>query len=205
MRMRPLSTGLAGLTVCFAGVAAVTAQDHPTCVAIAEQLPADREALFQTKIEPPATVTIVGEVLKPCTVAFWEGMTLGDLITQAGRLNRSANLTIEVYRVIRTADGKRMVIPEIHSIRVDSTYLVNRVAGRIYAAYIPGFTYMVDRAMAFKLSAYDRVVVLALRPTSYFLLPKHFPHHLIRLIPPEPSSAQVGQEAAAFRFGGQVT
>ena len=205
MRMRPLSTGLAGLTVCFAGVAAITAQDHPTCVAIAEQLPAAREALFQTKIEPPATVTIVGEVLKPCTVAFWEGMTLGDLITQAGRLNRSANLTIEVYRVIRTADGKRLVIPEIHSIRVDSTYLVNRVAGRIYAAYIPGFTYMVDRAMAFKLSAYDRVVVGALRPTSYFLLPKHFPHYLIRLIPPEPSSAQVGQEAAAFRFGGQVT
>ena len=213
MRMRPLSTGLAGLTVCFAGVAAITAQDHPTCVAIAEQLPAAREALFQTKIEPPATVTIVGEVLDPCTAAFWEGMTLGDLITQAGRLNQTANLTLEVYRVIRTADGKRLVIPEIHSIRVDSTYLVNHVAGRIYAAYIPGFTYMVDRAMAFKLSAYDRVVVLALRPTPHSLLPippgggrrEEGPHHLIRLIPPEPSSAQVGQEAAAFRFGGQVT
>ena len=172
MRMRPLSTGLAGLTVCFAGVAAITAQDRPACVVIAEQSPAAREALLQTKIEPPATVTIVGEVLEPCTVAFWEGMTLGDLITQAGRLRRTANLTLEVYRVIRTADGKRLVIPEIHSIRVDSTYLVNRVAGRIYAAYIPGFTYMVDSAMAFKLSAYDRVVVLALRPTPYSPLPR---------------------------------
>ena len=164
MRMQPLSTALAGLAVCFVGVAAVTAQDHPRCMAIAEQSPAAKEALYQTKIEPPATVTIVGEVREPCTVAFWEGMTLSDLITQAGRLRRTANLTLEVYRVIRTADGERLVIPEIHSIRVDSTYLVNSVAGRIYASYIPGFTYMVDRAMAFKLSAYDRVVVGALPP-----------------------------------------
>lgn len=234
MRMRPLSTALAGLTVCFAGVAAITAQDHPPCVAIAEQSPAAKEALHQAKLvgnrirrsgftpyemrwrlvelgyhpstldpywhpncglvpvatdtvrmalealglldasalsveraafEAPPTVTIAGEVREPGTVAFREGMTLSDLITQAGRLRRTANLTLEVYRVIRTADGERLVIPEIHSIRVDSTYLVNRVAGRIYASYIPGFTYMVDRAMAFKLSAYDRVVVGALPPT----------------------------------------
>jgi hypothetical protein len=64
--------------------------------------------------------------------------------------------------VIRTADGERLVVPEIHSIRVDSTYLANRDAGRRYAAHIPGFTYMVDRAVAFKLRPYDRVVVLAL-------------------------------------------
>ena len=164
MRMQPLSIPLASLAVCFVGVAAITAQDHPRCVAIAEQSPAARGALYQTKVEPPATVTIVGEVGEPCTVAFWEGMTLSDLITQAGRLRRTANLTLEVYRVIRTVGGERLVIPEIHSIRVDSTYLVNRVAGRIYASYIPGFTYMVDRAMAFKLSAYDRVVVRALPP-----------------------------------------
>ena len=93
MRMQPLSIPLASLAVCFVGVAAITAQDHPRCVAIAEQSPAARGALYQTKVEPPATVTIVGEVGEPCTVAFWEGMTLSDLITQAGRLNRTANLT----------------------------------------------------------------------------------------------------------------
>ena len=61
--------------------------------------------------------------------------------------------------MIKTADGERLVIPEIHSIRVNSTYLVNCVGGRIYQAYIPGFTYMVNRAAAFKLRPYDRVVV----------------------------------------------
>ncbi len=50
MHMRPLSTGLAGLTLCFAGVAAIAAQDHPPCVAIAEQSPAAKEALDQTKL-----------------------------------------------------------------------------------------------------------------------------------------------------------
>ncbi len=231
MRMRPLSTALAGLTVCFGGVAAVTAQAPPPCVATAEQSPAAKEALLEAQLvrsrirrsgltpdemrwrlvelgyhpstldpylnpncglvplttvtvvpalealglldasaldgEPaafdaPTTVTIAGEVGEPGTVAFREGMTLSDLITQAGRLRRTANLTLEVYRVFRTANGERLVIPEIHSIRVDSTYLVNRVAGRIYAAYIPGFSYLVDRAAAFKLRPYDRVVVLAL-------------------------------------------
>ncbi len=231
MRMRLLSTALAGLTVCFAGVAGVTAQDHPPCVAIAEQSPAAKEAWHQANLvrsrirrsgftpdemrwrlvelgyrpstldphlnpncglvplaadtlrlalealglldgsaldvepaafEAPSTVTIAGEVREPGTVAFREGMTLSDLITQAGRLRRTADLTLEVYRVFRTANGERLVIPEIHSIRVDSTYLVNRVAGRIYAAYIPGFSYLVDRAAAFKLRPYDRVVVLAL-------------------------------------------
>ena len=162
MRIRPLSTVLAGLAVCFAGVAEITAQYHPPCVAIAEQSPAAQEALRQAKVVLPLTVTIAGEVGVPCTVAFREGMTLSDLITQAGRLRQTANLTLEVYRVIRTADGERLVFPEIHSIRVDSTYLVNRDAGRIYASYIPGFTYMVDRASAFKLRPYDRVAVVAL-------------------------------------------
>ncbi len=50
MRMRPLSTALAGLTVCFAGVAAVTAQDHSPCVATAEQSPAAKEASHQAKL-----------------------------------------------------------------------------------------------------------------------------------------------------------
>jgi protein involved in polysaccharide export with SLBB domain len=133
-------------------------------VAIADQWPAAQEDSDQTAIVPlpPPTVTIAGEVREPGTVAFWEGMTLSDLITQAGRLNRTANLTLDVHRVIRTAGGERLVIPDIHSIRVDSTYLVNRVAGRIYASYIPGFTYMVDRASAFKLRPCDRVVVGAL-------------------------------------------
>ena len=231
MRTRPLLTALAGLTVCFAGVAAITAQDHPPCVPIAEQSPAAKEASDQTKLvrsrirrsgftpdeirlrlvksgyhpstldpywnpncglvplatdtvrlalealglvdapaldaepaafEAPRTVTIAGEVREPGTVAFREGMTLSDLIRQAGGLKRTAKLTLEVHRVIRTADGERLVVPEIHSIRVDSTYLANRDAGRIYAAHIPRFTYMVDRAAAFKLRPYDRVVVLAL-------------------------------------------
>ena len=162
MRTRPLLTALAGLTVCFAGVAAITAQDQPPCVAIAEQSPAAKEALDQTKLVPPSTVTITGEVREPCTVAFREGMTLSDLIRQAGGLKRTAKLTLEVHRVIRTADGERMVVPEIHSIRVDSIYLANRDAGRINAAHVPAFTYMVDRAAAFKLRPYDRVVVLTL-------------------------------------------
>ncbi len=231
MGMRPLLTALAGLTVCFAGVAAITAQDHAPCAAIAEQAPAATEALHQTKLvrsrirrsgftrdeirlrlvesgyhpstldsylnpncglvplatdtvrlalealslvdasaldvepaafEAPPTVTIAGEVREPGTVAFREGMTLSDLIRQAGGLKRTAKLTLEVHRVIRTADGERLLVPEIHSIRVDSIYLANRDAGRINAAHVPAFTYMVDRAAAFKLRPYDRVVVITL-------------------------------------------
>ncbi len=200
MRMRPLSTALAGLTVCLAGVAAIAAQDHPQCAAIAEQSPVAKEALHQAKLartpncglvplatdtvrlafealclldasapdvepaafEPPPIVAIAGDVREPGTVAFREGMTLSDLITQAGGLKQTARLTLEVHRVIRTADGEHLVFPEIHSIKVDSGYLANRNAGRIYAAHIPGFTYTVDRAAAFKLRPCDRVVVLAL-------------------------------------------
>ena len=104
-------------------------------------------------------VTIAGEVQRPLSVEFREGMTLGDLITEAGRLKQTADLTVEVYRVMRSVDGERQPIPEIHSIRVDSAYLVNHDAKRLYAKHIAGFTYLVDRAAAFKLMPYDRVVV----------------------------------------------
>jgi len=106
-----------------------------------------------------ASVTIAGDVPEPLTVAYRQGMTLGDLITEAGRLRQTADLTVEVYRVMRSVDGERLPIPEIHSIRVDSAYLVNRDAKRLYAKRIAGFTYLVDRAAAFKLMPYDRVVV----------------------------------------------
>ncbi len=109
--------------------------------------------------ESRGEVTIAGEVGRPSNVPFREGMTLGDLITEAGRLRQTADLTVEVYRVMRSVDGERQPIPEIHSIRVDSAYLVNYDAKRLYAKQIAGFTYLVDRAAAFKLMPYDRVVV----------------------------------------------
>jgi protein involved in polysaccharide export with SLBB domain len=104
-------------------------------------------------------VTISGEVGRPGNVPFREGMSLGDLITEVGRLKPTADLTVEIYRVMKSVDGERQPIPEIHSIRVDSAYLVNRDANRLYAKHIAGFTYLVDRAAAFKLMPYDRVVV----------------------------------------------
>ena len=103
-------------------------------------------------------VTIAGEVQRPVAVEFREGMTLGDLITAAGRLKRTADITLEVYRVMGAASQELFAIPEIHSIRVDSAYLVGHDPNRIYANHIPGFTYIVDRAAAFKLMPYDRVV-----------------------------------------------
>ena len=63
---------------------------------------------------------------------------------------------------MRRASRERLVVPEIHSIRVDSAYLVDHDANRIYAKHIAGFTYLIDRAAAFKLKPYDRVVVKAL-------------------------------------------
>ena len=104
-------------------------------------------------------VTIAGEVGRPGNVPFREGMTLGDLITEVGRLKPTADLTVEIYRVMRSVDGERQPIPEIHSIRVDSAYLVNRDANRLYAKHIAGFTHLVDRAAALKLMPWDRVVV----------------------------------------------
>ncbi len=119
-------------------------------------------------------VTIVGEVGRPSNVPFREGMTLGDLINEAGRLKQTADLTIEIYRVMRSVDGERQPIPEIHSIRVDSAYLVNHDAKRLYAKQIAGFTYLVDRAAAFKLMPYDRVVVRT--PPRARLRPPPPPH-----------------------------
>ena len=58
------------------------------------------------------------------------------------------------------ATGQKLLeVPEIHSIRVDSAYLVGHDANRIYAKHIAGFTYLIDRAAAFKLKPYYRVVV----------------------------------------------
>ncbi len=110
-------------------------------------------------VEPMQSVTIAGEVEQPGSVPFHEGMTLGDLIRDAGSLKPTADLTLEVYRVMRAASRDLLFIPEIHSIRVDSAYLVDHDARRIYAKHIAGFTYLVDRAAAFKLKPYDRVVV----------------------------------------------
>ncbi len=121
-------------------------------------------------------VTIVGEVGRPGNVPFRKGMTLGDLITEAGRLKQTADLTVEVYRVMRSVDGERQPIPEIHSIRVDSAYLVNHDAKRLYARHIAGFTHLVDRAAAFKLMPYDRVVVKMLHRRSTRPSPHPSPH-----------------------------
>ncbi len=82
-----------------------------------------------------------------------------DLIGHAGRLKRTANLTLEVYRVLKNGGDSPLAVPEIHSIRVDSAYLRDRNADKIYSSYIPGFTVFLDRAVAFKLRPYDRVVV----------------------------------------------
>ncbi len=119
-----------------------------------------RESAF---VQLASNVTIAGEVQQPGDVVFREGMTLGDLIRDAGSLMPTADLTLEVYRVMRRASRERLVVPEIHSIRVDSAYLVDHDANRIYAKHIAGFTYLIDRAAAFKLKPYDRVVVKALR------------------------------------------
>ena len=110
-------------------------------------------------VDPMQSVTIAGEVEQPGSVPFIEGMTLGDLIRDAGSLKPTADLTLEVYRVMRAASRNHLVIPEIHSIHIDSAYLVDHDARRIYAKHIAGFTYFVDRAAAFKLMPYDRVVV----------------------------------------------
>ncbi len=119
-------------------------------------------------VEPMQSVTIAGEVEQPGSVPFHEAMTLGDLIMDAGSLKPTADLTLEVYRVMRTASRDLLVIPEIHSIRVDSAYLVDHDAKRIYAKHIAGFTYFVDRAAAFKLRPYDRVVVKTLPRARLF-------------------------------------
>ncbi len=115
-------------------------------------------------VEPMQSVTIEGEVEQPSSVPFHEGMTLGDLIREAGSLKPTADLTLEVYRVMRTTSRDLLVVPEIHSIRVDSAYLVNHDARRLYARHIAGFTYLRDHATVFKLQPYDRVVANTLRP-----------------------------------------
>ena len=130
----------------------------------------DPSAVVETAfVEPMQSVNIAGEVEQPGSVPFHEGMTLGDLIRDAGSLKPTADLTLEVYRVMRAASRDLLVIPEIHSIRVDSTYLVDHDARRIYAKHIAGFTYFVDRAAAFKLKPHDRVVAKTMPRARLFL------------------------------------
>ena len=123
-------------------------------------------------------------------------MTLGDLITAAGRLKRTADITLEVYRVMRAPSQEPLAIPEIHSIRVDSAYLVGHDPNRIYANnYIPGFTYLVDRAAAFKLMPYDRVVVNMDESTRFAVAR----HGSSSTRPPRCGSSSTARASAATR------
>ena len=120
-------------------------------------------------VEPMQSVTIVGEVEQPGSVPFREGMTFGDLIRDAGSLKPTADLALEVYRVMRAASRDLRVIPEIHSIasnrRISSTTTPNAST----PSKIAGFTYFVDRRAAFKLRPYDRVVANTLPRARLFL------------------------------------
>jgi protein involved in polysaccharide export with SLBB domain len=158
MGIRAFPTALAGIAVWFLGLTATTAQRQPRCTAVVPT-PESAEALALFGQSDPAQVTIAGEVTHPCMVDYSEGMTLADLIDHAGRLKRTADLTLEVYRVLKNGSEVALAVPEIHSIRVDSAYLMDHNADKIYASYIPGFTVLVDRAAAFKMRPYDRVVV----------------------------------------------
>ncbi len=71
--------------------------------------PRDRLRVFSVQaVRDTATVTISGEVRRPLTVEYREGMTLRDLVLRAGGLKRSADLLrAEVSRLSRDAIESR--------------------------------------------------------------------------------------------------
>jgi protein involved in polysaccharide export with SLBB domain len=103
-------------------------------------------------------VTISGAVRKPGKVQFRDGMTLRDLVLQAGGVKESALLTYaEVARMPET----RAAGATARTLRaeLDSTYLFERAGGGRYLGP-PGVPAPAARAPEFLLDPYDNVLIL---------------------------------------------
>ncbi|HKJ91822.1 MAG TPA: SLBB domain-containing protein, partial [Longimicrobiales bacterium] len=86
----------------------------------------------RTDFRDSLTVTIAGEVRRPGRRVYAEGMTLGDLILQAGGLTPEADLTVELARRPYNRDRTENQLADIMQVRVDSSYIVSGLGMQLY-------------------------------------------------------------------------
>ncbi|HET7042748.1 MAG TPA: SLBB domain-containing protein, partial [Gemmatimonadales bacterium] len=160
----------------YAGRAHISRLDPATQTRriIAVQLPADSTAPWTTDpvledldgvtiysllpMRPERTLTIVGAVNNPTTVPWRDGMTLRDLVLQAGGLAPGAWLdSAEIARLPRDRrDGK---LANTLRVALDSTYLFDRDSlGRFIGP--PGLPFRATGAPEIPLEPWDNVLIL---------------------------------------------
>jgi polysaccharide biosynthesis/export protein len=101
-------------------------------------------------------ITITGEVREPFHDTFHEGMTLRDLVLNAGGLRPSADLTIEIARLADPQRRDTRQIAEIIHVEADASFFVSEQDRRRYLGRLPENH---GSAGEFLLQPYDRVLV----------------------------------------------
>jgi polysaccharide biosynthesis/export protein len=122
-------------------------------------LPDDELRVFsQTEYRPERFVTIGGAVNKGGQFPYREGMTVRDLVMQAGGVKEGALLTeAEIARM--PADRTQGATAITMRTPLDSTYLFDRQPGQPYQGP-PGLAAPTRRAPEVELKAYDNVLIL---------------------------------------------
>ena len=111
-----------------------------------------------TEFRQDRYVNIAGAVRKPGEYPYREGMTLRDLVLQAGGLHERALLTeAELARMPTDRSGGRLAVTS--RVPLDSTYLFERVADGKYLGP-PGVPAPKSHAPSLTLQAYDNVLIL---------------------------------------------
>lgn len=115
-------------------------------------------------------VTISGEVRNAGTEKFQEGMTLRDLIVRAGGLRPTADLRVEISRLVEPSERADGLIAKIITARIDSSYIVPEEAVRFYLGDLsPPHDGDADEASDLELQPYDHVFV---RRIPHFEMPR---------------------------------
>lgn len=119
------------------------------------------EVLSRAEFEDSLTVTIAGEVRRPGTLAYREGMTLRDLVLLAGGLTPEADLTVEVARRAGGPGRSETSLADIHRVTVDSSYVVSELGMRLRPAnpFADGAAPTHRDAERFELLPHDQVFV----------------------------------------------
>jgi polysaccharide export outer membrane protein len=100
-------------------------------------------------------IIVNGAVRKPGRIQYRDGMTLHDAVLMAGGLVEGASLTDA--EVARLPENRAAGVTAVtHQVALDSTYVVDRGAGR---SAPPGTSALVDTAPQFLLEPYDAVLI----------------------------------------------
>lgn len=106
-------------------------------------------------------VTISGEVYDPLSLDYREGMTLRDLVIQAGGLRPTADLQVEIARLVAPEQRSSGRVVELIHVPLDSSFVLSEEVVRRYLGYRDSLVRVTAGAVAarFQLQPFDIVTV----------------------------------------------